>query len=126
MRAVVLSAVLLVGCISDKGAEAPSSSSGPSGPTSSGTTESAAPSAAGVAVNTGPKKIVGYFTNWSQYRGGGCKFTAADVKPELLTHLNFAFAKVDPGPGGKAKPKFGIAAYDEKDLGPNGQYVQIN
>lgn len=126
MRAVVLSAVLLSACISEKGPEAPSSSSGPSGPTSSGTTESAAPSAAGVAVSTGPKKIVGYFTNWSQYRGGGCKFTAADVKPELLTHLNFAFAKVDPGPGGKAKPKFGIAAYDEKDLGPNGQYVQIN
>ncbi len=123
MRAVVLSAVLFSACISEKGPEAPSGS-GPSGP-GGGTTEAAAPSAAGAAVSTGPKKIVGYFTNWSQYRTG-CKFTAADVNPGLLTHLNFAFAKVDPGPGGKAKPKFGLAAYDEKDLGPNGQYAQIN
>jgi chitinase len=122
MRAVVLSAALLSACISgERGPEAPSS--GPNG----GTTEAAAPSAAGDAtpVNTGPKKIVGYFANWTQYHPGDCKFTAADVNPALLTHVNFAFAKVDPGPGGKAKPKFGLAAYDDKDLGPSGQYAQI-
>lgn len=76
-------------------------------------------------MSTGPKKIVAYFTNWSKYRKG-CPFTAADIDPELITHINFAFAKVDPGPGGKAKPKFGIAAYDKTDLGPDGQYAQVN
>ncbi len=126
MRAAVLSAVLLSACVTgEKGPDAPSSSGSAAQP--SGTTQADAPAAASAAApsNTGPKKIVGYFTNWSQYRDG-CKFTAADVNPALLTNLNFAFAKVDPGPGGKAKPKFGIAAYDEKDLGANGQYAQIN
>jgi GH18 family chitinase len=125
MRAVVLLAVLLSACISEKGAEAPSSSPSSGASSASGTTEASAPSAAAVAINTGPKKVVGYFANWTQYHKGDCKFTAADVDPSLLTHLNFAFAKVDPGPGGKAKPKFGLAAYDEKDLGPNGQYAQV-
>ena len=124
MRRIVLSALLLSACISgEKGASSPEAPA-PAGPDAH---ESAAPSAAGAATpaSTGPKKVVGYFTNWSKYRKG-FPFTIADVKPELLTHLNFAFAKVDPGPGGKAKPKFGIAAYDPTDVGPNGQYAQIN
>jgi chitinase len=113
---------LLVGCIS--GEKGPNTADAAAAPDA---TEAAAPSAAGSStpVSTGPKKVVGYFTNWSKYRKG-CPFTAADVDPTLLTHINFAFAKVDPGPGGKAKPKFGIAAYDPTDLGPNGQYAQIN
>ena len=130
MRAVVLSAVLLSACVTgEKGPDAPSSGPGATATSTSsgsGTTQTAGPAAAGAAVNTGPKKIVGYYTNWVQYHKGDCKFTAAEVNPALLTHLNFAFAKVDPGPGGKAKPKFGLAAYDEKDLGPNGQYAQVN
>lgn len=124
MRAVVLSAVLLSACIGEKGPEAPSSST-TSTSSSGGTTEPASASST-APISTGPKKIVGYFANWTQYHPGDCKFTAADVNPALLTHINFAFAKVDPGPGGKAKPKFGLAAYDEKDLGPSGQYAQIN
>lgn len=123
MRALILSAVLAVGCLTgEKGPTSPDESAA-NGPTSN--TQAAPSAAAASAVSTGPKKIVGYFTNWSQYRTG-CKFTAADVNPGLLTHINYAFAKVDPGPGGKAKPKFGLAAYDKTDLGPNGQYAQIN
>jgi chitinase len=124
MRALVLSAALAVGCLTgEKGPASPELPSS-SGPSSSARTD-APKAAAASAASTGPKKIVGYFTNWSQYRSG-CKFTAADVDPSLLTHINYAFAKVDPGPGGKAKPKFGIAAYDKTDLGPNGQYAQVN
>jgi chitinase len=93
-----------------------------------GTTQSeAAPSAAAAAVNTGPKKIVAYYTNWAQYRKGGCAFTPADVDASLLTNINYSFAKLDAGPGGKAKPKWGITPFDAKaDLGPNGGYAQIN
>jgi chitinase len=126
MRAFILSAVLLSACVTPGGGDTNTAASAPESP--SGTTQSAAPSAAGATtpVNTGPKKVVGYFTNWAQYRAGNCKFTAADVDASLLTHINYAFAKVDPGPGGKAKPKFGIAPYDKTDQGPNGQYAQIN
>ena len=125
MRALIVSAVLLAACVSP---ESGTSNTAASAPGANGTTQADAPATAGAAtpVNTGPKRIVGYYTNWVQYHKGDCKFTAADVNPALLTHLNFAFAKVDPGPGGKAKPKFGLAAYDEKDLGPSGQYAQVN
>src|SRR5882724_7212120 len=128
MRAVVLSAlsaVLISACVSPESGPSNTAASAPAG--SSGTTQEAAPSAAGAAtpVSTGPKKIVGYFTNWAQYRKG-CKFTAADVNASLLTNLNYAFAKVDAGPGGKEHPKFGLAAYDKTDLGPGGGYAQIN
>jgi chitinase len=124
MRRYVLSALLLSACIGgDKGASSPD----PEVAAAPGAQESSAPAAAGAATpkNTGPKKVVAYFTNWSKYRKG-CPYTIADIKPELLTHLIFAFAKVDPGPGGKAKPKFGIAPYDPTDLGADGQYAQVN
>ncbi|MDF3070495.1 MAG: chitotriosidase-like [Polyangiaceae bacterium] len=126
MRAFIFSAALLSACVSPAAGPSNTPDSEPSA--SGGDTKAAsAPEAAGAStpVSTGPKKIVGYFTNWAQYRTG-CKFTAADVDASLLTHINYAFAKVDAGPGGKAKPRFGIAAYDKTDLGANGQYAQIN
>jgi chitinase len=123
MRSLFFSAILLSACVTP--------GAGPNSPDSAAAsaTEASAPSAAGAgtaAVSTGPKKIVGYFTNWAKYRKGGCAYTAADVKPELLTHINYSFAKVDPGPGGKAKPKFGIAPYEADDPIPNGGYAQVN
>src|SRR6185503_4353797 len=100
MRSLFLSAILLSACVTPSaGPNSPDSAAG------SSATEASAPSAAGAgtaAVSTGPKRIVGYFTNWASSRKGGCAYTAANVKPELLTHINFSFAKVDPGPGGKA------------------------
>ena len=131
MRALVLSAlcaVLLSACVApETGASNTAASAPAAGSGASGTTQEAAPSAAAAStpVNTGPKKIVGYFTNWAQYRKG-CKFTAADVDASLLTNINYAFAKVDPGPGGKEHPKFGLAPLEANDLGPKGQYAQIN
>jgi chitinase len=40
-----------------------------------------------------PKRIVGYFTEWSIY---GRKYSVADVPAAKLTHLNYAFARVTP------------------------------
>ncbi len=117
MRRLVLSALLLSACIT--GEKGPGTAE-----TAPGATEVSAPSAAAPPVSQTPKRIVGYFTNWSQYRTG-CKFTAADVKPELLTHINFAFAKVDPGPDRRV-PKYTLSPYEKNDVGPEGQYAQIN
>jgi chitinase len=128
MRALVLSGVLLAACVSPQSGTTNSADDAASSSSSSGTTESSAPSAAGASApaHSGPKRIVGYYTNWAQYRKG-CPFTVADVDASLLTHINYSFAKVDAGPGGKANPKWTIAAYDPKaDLGPTGGYAQLN
>lgn len=40
-----------------------------------------------------PKKtVVGYYTGWSAYQG----YTPSKVPAQYLTHLNYAFAKIDP------------------------------
>ncbi len=38
------------------------------------------------------KAIVGYYTSWSAYKG----YTPLSVPASKLTHLNYAFAKIDP------------------------------
>jgi chitinase len=76
----------------------------------------------------GPEpKVIGYFTNWVEDRKG-CEFLVKNVDPGLFSHINFAFAQVDPGPGGKAKPSFRVSPFGEAahDLGPNGLYAQVN
>ena len=35
------------------------------------------------------------FTSWAYYRRGEGKFTPADIKPELCTHIVYAFAGLD-------------------------------
>jgi len=39
--------------------------------------------------------VLGYFTNWSQYRPGACKFFPENIEPlaSRLTHIHYAFAK---------------------------------
>lgn len=41
----------------------------------------------------GAKRSVGYFTSWSVYARG---INFSDVDPELLTHINYAFANLNP------------------------------
>ncbi|XP_048764579.2 acidic mammalian chitinase-like isoform X2 [Ostrea edulis] len=36
-----------------------------------------------------------YYTNWAQYREAPARFTPEDIKPELCTHLIYAFAKLE-------------------------------
>jgi chitinase len=90
--------------------------------------KSAAPQAATAAPAPG-YKVVGYFTNWVENRKG-CEFRATDVDATAFTHINFAFAEVYPGPGGKQNPNFRVAPYGEgaaeRDLGPQGLYTKVN
>src|SRR5262245_47400420 len=74
----------------------------------------AAPSTAAAAPAPSPSaadyKVVGYFTNWVENRKG-CEFHANDVDVTAFTHINFAFAEVSPGPGGKQKPSWSIVPF---------------
>lgn len=71
------------------------------------------------------KKVVGYFTNWSQYRKRDCKFEVSDIDANLFTHIIYGFGGVGWGDDRK-KPKFQIKPIEHNDLGPGGQYQQIN
>jgi chitinase len=42
----------------------------------------------------GSKRMVCYYTNWSQYRPGDKKFVPENVDATLCTHLIYAFAKM--------------------------------
>lgn len=72
--------------------------------------------------HTEHRRLVGYLTNWSRNRTG-CACQAADIDGSLLTHLNYAFAKI--GAGDKSDPKFTLEATDDGDLGANGGYHQV-
>ena len=52
----------------------------------------AAPPAAGPGRDAPPKRIVGYFTEWGIYDR---KYNVADIPADKLTHVNYAFAKID-------------------------------
>jgi chitinase len=94
-----------------------------------------APAAPEPASETAPSasareyKVIGYFTNWVENRKG-CEFRTTDVDPTAFTHINFAFAEVNPGPGGKVNPNFGIAPFGKeaklRDPGRDGLYAQLN
>ena len=43
----------------------------------------------------GDYKVIGYYTNWAQYGSGACQFLPEDIDPQLFTHINYAFAKID-------------------------------
>lgn len=70
------------------------------------------------------KLVIGYFTNWAQYRKRDCKFEMRHVDANLFTHLIYGFAKIDPHD--RANPKFELVPFEHNDLGPGGQYQQMN
>lgn len=43
----------------------------------------------------GQKKLICYYTNWSQYRPDIAKFVPEDIDPLLCTHIIYAFAKIN-------------------------------
>jgi len=71
------------------------------------------------------KRVVGYFTNWAQYRKRDCKFEVSDIDPNLFTHMIYGFGGVGWG-ADKENPKFGIKPIEHNDLGPGGLYQQFN
>ncbi|KAL1132511.1 hypothetical protein AAG570_010466, partial [Ranatra chinensis] len=44
---------------------------------------------------TGDKRVVCYYTNWSAYRPETVRFTRKNIDPHLCTHLLYAFGKPD-------------------------------
>ena len=60
---------------------------------------------------------IGYYTNWSQYRGDPRKFMPSNIDPMLYTHILYAFAdiKFDGKPGKDAK-NFSIAPLEWNDI----------
>lgn len=70
------------------------------------------------------KRVVGYFTNWAQYRKRDCKFEVRHIDPNVFTHVIFGFAKIDPHD--RERPRFELSPFEHNDLGPGGQYAQLN
>ncbi len=70
------------------------------------------------------KRVVGYFTNWAQYRKRDCKFEVRDIDPNIFTHVIYGFAKINPND--RANPKFELQPFEYNDQGPGGQYAQVN
>lgn len=71
------------------------------------------------------KLVVGYFTNWSQYRKRDCKFEVSDIDPNVFTHIIYGFGGVGWGDD-RNNPKFVLKPIEHNDLGPGGQYQQVN
>lgn len=69
------------------------------------------------------KHVVGYFTNWAQYRKRDCKFEPRHIDANLFTHIIYGFAKIDPHD--RENPTFELQPFEHNDLGPGGQYQQV-
>ena len=57
--------------------------------------------ARGLASSVSPKRgrVLGYYTNWVQYRSGGYAFVPESINPMLFTNIAFSFAYVTPSFG---------------------------
>jgi GH18 family chitinase len=44
-------------------------------------------------------RVVGYYSNWAQHRGGGYAFVPESINPALFTNIAFAFAFITPSFG---------------------------
>ncbi len=68
-------------------------------------------------ASTPSRKLIGYYTNWAQYRNGVGKFTAANIDPSLYTHLIIAFADVQhDGTNASNATKFRLYPFEWNDI----------
>ena len=59
-----------------------------------------APTMAAGEVRTGARKMIGYYSNWAQYRNGNHgRYFPEDIDATLLTHICYAFAMIDSAYG---------------------------
>lgn len=65
-----------------------------------------------------PPKRISYFTNWAQYRSPPYKFVPENVSAKHFTHINYAFATIDPN-------THEVAPSDPADVG-QGFYKRFN
>lgn len=73
----------------------------------------------GLATGAGKQKmLLGYFTNWAQWRAGLAMQDASSLDVTLYTHIMYAFGYV-------AQHTFELVPYEHNDLGANGQVAQI-
>ena len=69
---------------------------GPSTPPALSPSTPPAPSPSTPPAPGRPGRMIGYFTNWAQYRQGAGAFHPSDIDASLLTNLVYAFAAVTP------------------------------
>ena len=72
------------------------------------TTSSPTPSPGTPTISPGAKKLVGYYTNWAQYRPSGHQFYPENIDATLLTHICYAFAVLNPN--------FGVVPFEWNDI----------
>jgi len=68
---------------------------------------------------------VSYFSNWAQYRTGNCKYAASSLPGGILTHINFAFAKVN-GQSYEVEPYEWNDVTDPMNGVQKGNFDQVN
>jgi len=68
--------------------------------------------------DTGEKRVVCYYTNWSVYRPGTAKFNPQNINPYLCTHLIYAF-------GGLSKEN-SLKPFDKYQDVEQGGYAKFN
>jgi chitinase len=134
MRHAMLSILLLSGCLpatpvggGDPGPGGMPGGSG--GPSAGGNPDQPGgnnPGGGGGGTTVSSGRVVGYFTNWAQYRPGACKFTPSNIDASLLTHINYAFAKITTSGTQQNPGTFNLTGYEWNDEGPGGQYEKVN
>jgi chitinase len=64
---------------------------------------------------------LGYFTNWAHHREAPCEFRTSDVDAQLFSHINYAFALIEPS---KDKQSYRLIPSDPDD--ESRLYAEVN
>lgn len=72
---------------------------------------------------TAPERpvVLGYFTNWAHHRKAPCDFRTSDVDAHLFSHINYAFALIEPS---SDKESYRLVSSDPED--ESRLYAEVN